>query len=241
MNSWILKELRALVLTDLKEFIPHDYFNSEASAFNLNDTFKNNKYLSFELRWGNLAYELGHKLYFQPPNGLTARQVSASVVLMNLGMLAASEAALNATEQISNKAATSNVHDGNSGNVALQLKKDIIPNFENNISGAVEQYLQYLTNEESRPYIWLLPESTQKEIKYMNENTSKIINNTINVSGSNSGDIQMGESNTYAATKEKKTPLKLAFIAFIKWLTSNIGKVISGLLLVALTAWLGLG
>lgn len=237
MDSWILKQLRALVLTDLNGFIPQGYFELEAENLKLHSSLESNEYLSSELQWGKLATELGRKLYFHTPVGLTARQVSASELLMNLGMLAASEAMLSATEQISSKALALNIPDGNSGNVASQLKTDHIPTFQNNISGALEQYLKHLTYEESKPYTPLLSESKQHEIKLMNENTSKTTNNTINVYGSVDGNIQAGESNVFSETGKNENTAKFSFH---EWLIANIGKLIFGLLLAALTTWFGL-
>lgn len=234
MDSWILRQLRALVLNDLKDFIPIGYFESEAENLKLNNSSMDGKYLSIELQWGKLATELGHKLYYHTPTGLTARQVSASDLLMNLGMLAASEAILNASKQISNKALAYNIPDGNSGNVASQIQNDHIPTFEKNISGALEQYLKHLTYEESKPYISLLPKLKQKEMNIMNENNSKIINNTINISGSVSGNIQAGESNVLSKAEN------ITKFSFFKWLADNTGKLIFALLLTALTTWLGL-
>lgn len=237
MDSWVLKQLRAFVLTDLKDFIPSGYFDNELEELRLSNSFSASKYLSFELHWGKLAAELGSKLYFQSPVGLTARQVSASELLMNLGMLAAAASMLSVTEQMSNKAALYNIPDGNSGNVASQINNDHIPIFHSNIYSALEQYLQHLTYKESKPYICLLSELKQNEIKSMNENTSKAIRNTINVSGSVSGNIQAGESNMQTKNKIIESPPRANFY---KWLISNIGSIILGLLFTTLIAWLGL-
>lgn len=77
---------------------------------------------------------------------------------MNLGMLASSETSLSACEQIHKKALEKGIPDGNSGKVAAQLKNDHIPTFQNNIKGALEQYLLHLTPEEAKPYVSLLQE-----------------------------------------------------------------------------------
>jgi hypothetical protein len=157
---------------------------------------------------------------------------------MNLGMLVASEAALNATKQISNKAIALNSNDENSGNVALQLEKDAIPTFKKNISSAFEQYSRHLTLEELKPYIPLLADSQQQEIKAMYKENSKVINSTINVSGSVNGSIQVGESNIH--TKNDRKDIS-AMTRFYEWLLAHLGEVIISLVLLALTSWLGLG
>lgn len=237
MDSWVLKQLRALVLTDLKNYIPENYFESAPESLKYNSSFAASEYLSFELRWGKLAAELGRKLYFQPPITLTARQISASELLMNLGMLASAESMLSATEQLSNKAAAYNIPDGNSGNVASQLKNSHVPTFKNNISGALEQYIHHLTYDEAKPYISLLEESKQGEFKLMNQNNPKIINNNINVSGSVNGSIQAGESNVHTEIQNIPTSQKNTILS---WLMSNIGKILVSLISAALIAWLGL-
>lgn len=198
MNSWVLKQLRALVLTDLKGYIPENYFEENPELLKLNDSFASSEYLSFELRWGKLAAELGRELYFRPPASLSARQMSACELLMMLGLLAAAESMLSATEQLSSKAAANNIPDGNAGNVASQLKISHVPTFKNNVSGALEQYMHHLTYEEAKPYISLLEYSKQIEFKVMSQNHSRIINNTINMSGSVNGTSQVGCSNAHA-------------------------------------------
>jgi hypothetical protein len=237
MDSWILKQLRATVQSDLRAFIPQGYFESEVDRFQLHDNFEAKKYLSFEMRWGYLAAKLGNDLYFQPPSILTARQVSASELLMNLGMLASSDAALNTTEQLSNQAMANGVPDGNSGNVAAQLKGEQIPILRDNVVGALDQYLQHLTYEEAKPYISLLPESKQKAINHMPQEPSKVINNTISVAGSVSGVIQAGEENQNTKIENNSnSPTK---VSIFKWLVNNIATliiaVVAGVIVITLT------
>lgn len=186
-----------------------------------------------------MAVELGKKLYFQPPAGLTARQISASELLMNLGLLAAAESMLSASEQLSNRAAALDISDGNSSNVASQLKNSHVPTFKNNISGAFEQYIHHLTYEEAKPYMSLLDDSKLNEFKSMSNNDSKTINNNITVSGPVSGPIQIqaGESITHTQNENVITPLKPKVLS---WLISNIGKVLFSLISAALIAWFGL-
>lgn len=155
MNSWTLKQLRALVLSDLNAFIPKDYFNQKIESLWLNNSFISNEYLSFENQWGYLAAKLGHKLYFHTSTNLSPRQVAASEVLMNLGMLASAEVSLSACEQIQTKAMDKKIDDGNAGNVAAQLRTESIPNLQENIRGSLEQYLHHLPHEETRPYVSL--------------------------------------------------------------------------------------
>jgi len=144
---------------------------------------------------------------------------------------------LRATEQLSSKAAAHNIPDCNSGNVASQLKSSHVPILKSNISGALEQYMHHLTYEEAKPYISLLEESKQSEFKLMSQSNSKVINNTINVSGSVNGTIQAGESNTLA--KNESIPQSQRS-NFLSWLMSNLGKILVTLISAALLAWLGL-
>lgn len=198
MNSWVLKQLRALVLTDLKGYIPENYFDENPELLKFNDSFASSEYLSFELRWGQLAAELGRKLYFRPPASLSARQMSACELLMMLGLLAVAESMLSAAGQLSSKAAANNVPDCNAGNMTSQLKRFHVPTLKNNVSGAFEQYMHHLTHEEAKPYISLLKDSEQSEFKFMSQNNSKNISNTVNVSGSMNGTNQSEVVNTHA-------------------------------------------
>ncbi|MDP1594366.1 MAG: hypothetical protein Q8L80_09030 [Gallionella sp.] len=101
MDWWILKQLRAMILTDLRDFVPHGYFESEVEKFKLDDRITGADHFSHELRWGYLAGDLGRRLFFKSTAIMSARQVSASEVLMNLGMLAGAEAAQGSTTQLS--------------------------------------------------------------------------------------------------------------------------------------------
>ncbi len=156
MDWWIVKQLRAMLLEDLREFIPDGYFDGEVEQFKLNDGIENSKHFSSELAWGYLAGTLGKKLFFDTTTCMSARQVSACEVLMNLGMLAGAEAAHGATEQLSKKAKKLGISDRNAGNVAEQLQNDAIPTLSDNVEGALEQYVKYLQPNEAKPFLSLL-------------------------------------------------------------------------------------
>jgi hypothetical protein len=216
MDSWILKQLRALILSDLKDHIPKDYFDEKIENLPLNDTFKSHEYLSYEKKWGCLVGKLGQKLYFQPPLGISPRQVAASEILMNLGMLAATEASLSATEQIYERAKEKEISDGNAGVVAAQLKNEHIPIFQDNVRGGLKQYIHHLTPEEAKPYISLLHKDQQQVINYMAQESSKVVHNTINIAGSVDGDIQAGETNDNTKIEHSGTR------NIYKWLLNTI-------------------
>jgi hypothetical protein len=156
VDWWIMKQLRAMVLEDLRDFVPQGYFESEAERFKFHDGIKNSAHFSRELRWGYLAGKLGKRLFFESIATMSARQVSASEVLMNLGMLAAGEAAQGVTTQLSKDAKKAGVSDGNAGAVAEQLGHQQIPTLSNNVIGALEQYLRYLKPLEAKPFRPLL-------------------------------------------------------------------------------------
>ena len=63
MDWWIVKQLRAMILTDLRDFVPQGYFESEAEKFKLYDGIKNSGHFSREIRCGYLAAGAAH----QPP------------------------------------------------------------------------------------------------------------------------------------------------------------------------------
>lgn len=156
MDWWIVKQLRAMILEDLRDFIPQGYFETETEKFKIDDSIKNSTHYSSEMKWGYLAGRLGQKLFFKSNAIMSARQTSASEVLMNLGMLAAAEAAKGSTKQLSKYAEEIGVPDGNAGNVAEQLENQQIPILSNNVTGALEQYLRYLIPLEAEPFTPLL-------------------------------------------------------------------------------------
>ncbi|WP_459939510.1 hypothetical protein [Desulfonatronum parangueonense] len=139
-------------MNDLQNLIPKDYFECEAKDMKFDPSFDNAKHLSAEFRWGYLAGKLGRDLFFEGPFNMTARQVSASEVLMNLGMLASSQAVLAISRQISQRAAELKIPDGNAGKVAEQVETEHIPTFEENIKGALSQYLSHLGTDEAQPF-----------------------------------------------------------------------------------------
>lgn len=161
MDTWILKQLRALVLLDLDRFIPSGYFLQQTSTFD--PSIPNSNHLSKELSWGILAAKIGKSLHFDSPSGITPRQIAASEVLMNLGMLASTQANHSAARSLSEKAKSLNAPDGNTAQVALQLNEAIFT-FHDNIRGALQQYLHYLAPFDRQPFESLLePNSNQSQ------------------------------------------------------------------------------
>jgi len=145
-----------MLLEDLRDFIPDRYFDGEVDQFKLNDGIENSKYFSRELSWGYLAGTLGQRLFFDSTTVMSARQVSACEVLMNLGMLASAEASHGISAQLSKKAKNVGISDGNAGLVAEQLQNEGIPTLSKNVVGALEQYVKYLKPHEAKPFLSLL-------------------------------------------------------------------------------------
>jgi hypothetical protein len=156
MEWWILKQLRAQVLTDLKNIIPNNYFDEKPDEISVSDGFANKESLERELCWGYLAIKLGHNLFFNGPTEMSARQVSAAEVLMHLGTLAASEVQQNTTQQLTNRAKSLGVDDGNAEMAFKQLESQVIPNFRKNVDGGLRLYINHLTETESKPFLALL-------------------------------------------------------------------------------------
>lgn len=154
-----------MILTDLRDFVPQDYFESEVETFKLDDRIANSEHFSHELRRGYLAARLGQKLFFKSTIIMSARQVSASEVLMNLGMLASAEAAQGATAQLSKDAEAIGVSDGNAGAVAKQLGDQHIPTLSNNVREGLKQYLRYLTPIEAEPFLPLLDSLSPSQVQ----------------------------------------------------------------------------
>ena len=164
LDWWIIKQLRSMVLTDLREFVPEEYFAGETETFRFNEGIANAAHYSSEMRWGSLAGKLGQKLIYHSTVIMTARQTSAADVLMNLGLLAATEAAQGVSHQLSLAAKAKDVSDENAGPVAEQLRTTNIPTLVSNVRGALTQYLRYLTTFEAEPFLPLLEVSTQKKV-----------------------------------------------------------------------------
>lgn len=169
MDSWVLKQLRFFILVELNDHIPSGHFDQNLETLNFHKSLRSHEYLSYESKWGYLATQIGRQLYFQAPENFTARKISASEILMNLGMLASAKSALNAYEQLRDKAAEANLPDGNSGSVADKIKSEAIPILQNNIKSGLRQYLTHLSPEEARPYISLIEESDESPAHKKND------------------------------------------------------------------------
>lgn len=155
MNWWIVKQLRAAVLTDLRDFIPSGHFETGAEKFKFDDRMPNAAHFSREMKWGSLATELGKKLFYESGT-MSPRQVAASEVLMRLGLLAATEAAHGAAAQLAKDAKANGVSDGNAGTVAKQMEAEHLPTLSDNLTGGLRQYLLHLTTAEAEPFLPLL-------------------------------------------------------------------------------------
>lgn len=151
-----------MVLTDLREFIPDNYFSGEVETFKFHEGIPNAAHWSSEMRWGFLAGNLSRELFFHSTAIMTARQTSAAEVLMNLGMLAAAEAAQGVSQQLAILATVRGVADGNAGAVAAQLRAEHIPTLANNIRVGLKRYLRYLTHFEAEPFLPLLEKVPMK-------------------------------------------------------------------------------
>lgn len=181
MDWWILKQLRAMVLEDLNEFVPHGYFEKDLHQFKLPDEIQGSKHFSNELKWGYLAGNLGRELFFGSVQ-MSARQVSASDVLMNLGLLAGLEAMCGVTAQLAKDLISKGSLNDNVKSVEEQLENQYTPIALNNMMGALEQYLRYLNQKEKEPFLPLLEKSLfdsrlyaiEKKQEDMQENKSEI-------------------------------------------------------------------
>lgn len=156
MNGWVVKQLRAKIIEDLREFVEDGYFDGELEKFKLNVGIENSGHYSHELRWGYLASKLGTGLFFHSDAIMTARQVAAAEVLMNLGMLAGAEAFYGIAMPLSQRAKAAGVSDENAGVAAEQCRNEVIPSLSDNVVGALEQYLRYLAPSEANPFVSLL-------------------------------------------------------------------------------------
>ncbi|MFW5488140.1 MAG: hypothetical protein ACNI3A_06960 [Desulfovibrio sp.] len=175
MDWWLLKQLRSMVISDLKNFIPPDYFEQKKDHFQITNQLQNSDYISKELRWGFLAGKMGKDLFFNETPIMSARQKSASEVLMNLGLLAEAEAARLACESCQHLADTKKILITNPGEVASQIQSEQIPILEENIKGALQLYINHLTPQEAVPFCELLNPKDLTKKKIWNINFNKIV------------------------------------------------------------------
>ena len=173
MDWWIQKQLRSMVVTDLGALIPGDYFEREIDNFAIDRTIDKSGLLSEELRWGYLAGVIGKKLFFDNSSLMTARQKSASELLMNLGILAVAEAIHMSCLSVRDIADENGVFDENAGEVASQINSEQIPVFKNNVRGALMQYLKHLSREEADPFLELLSKRDLIKLGYKDSKLQK--------------------------------------------------------------------
>jgi hypothetical protein len=156
LDKWILKQLRGLVLTDVRDFIPEGYFDGARDLFPINEGIEGGAQSSFEMRWGYLAGTLGRKMYFHSSEIMSARQISAFEVLMHLGILASLEASRQMCDRISRTASSLNAPDGNSGSVAKQMEQEHLPTLRQNLLDGLKQYMLHLSDNEAKPFLSLI-------------------------------------------------------------------------------------
>ncbi|MEH6460851.1 hypothetical protein [Chitinimonas sp. JJ19] len=134
MDSWILLQVRALTLCDLKDLIPEGYY---ANAGN-------------EIDSGRADYTIGMTLYKGESTspGLSPRQVSAADVLLNIGLYRFTNAAV--ADHVRVPIDLRNYYESS------------LPQLKTNLLGALNAYVMYLTEMEEKPvYAILNAENSQ--------------------------------------------------------------------------------
>lgn len=174
MRWWVEEQLKAALLTDLKDLVPEGYFDKQENQLNLNSYVDKSGHLSKQLSWGYAAGRLGQRIFFKNKEIISPRQLSAAEVLMHLGMLVSARAMQEASSNVKEQAEALHVQDGNSGKVSMQLKEEHIPQFEMNLNGGLLQYLKHLSKDEALPYISLLDDDGLAELG-VKERTKDII------------------------------------------------------------------
>ncbi len=152
LDQWIVFQLRHQVLKDLEGVVPEGYFGQKTIS-DYAAQGPEAQHLNYEMQWGHNAGSLGRTLTFYTPIGLSARQASASELLMNLGLLAATQAALGISQhldQLSKQRGTS-IENPN-----LALLPGHISVLESNLTQTLRQYLNYLPPNEQLPFRSLL-------------------------------------------------------------------------------------
>lgn len=175
MRWWVEEQLKAALLTDLKDLVPTGYFEKDENRLSINSSIDSSGHLSSQLSWGQAAGKLGYHLHFENQEIITPRQLAAAEVLMHLGLLVAARASQEACSNLKDRADAIKVQDGNSGNVSIQLKEEHIPQFEENLNGGLIQYLRHLSKEEALPYISLLDDDGLIQLGIKERTREKIV------------------------------------------------------------------
>ncbi len=163
MDWWIYKQLRSQILTDLRKYVPDGYFSREINELTASNTIIGSKYFTDELKWGYHATNLGRTLFFEPDASLTARQTAASEVLMNLGLLAGFDAYYKLLLKFIEISKGQEEDSINISDAVIQLEKQQLPTSKNNIHQSLNRYLHYLSDQEAKPFKFLLKDSHQKQ------------------------------------------------------------------------------
>ena len=173
---WLIKTLRSQVLSDLRKHIPDNYFSNIDERLRINTASRSAKHFDSEMQWGYKAATLGKKLFFDDSIIMTAREKSASEILMHLGMLATAEVFQKMTEEIAEKANEIGCDDGNASVVSKQVKSSHIPTFQDNLTAGLDRYLKHLNEGERAPFLVLLPQERASKIqKFLSWATNNII------------------------------------------------------------------
>lgn len=145
-------------MAELGQCIDPVEFEKVSAQMTVTNTMPNHEHFARELKWGYSATVCGKKLFYAPLVGMTARQLSASEVLMHLGLLTSAQAQHGMLKQIA-AASKDKRATGNAGEVRDQLAREHIPTFLENLRGALVQYFKHLSVLESAPFADLLKES----------------------------------------------------------------------------------
>lgn len=156
MDSWIIRQLRAFVLSDIREFVDPIEFEQGPDNLKVGANVPNHQYFTQELQWAHFAYSTGKRLFFNPTLDMTARQISSSDVLMNMGLLVSAQAMHAMLTQLCKDASKASKPIGNSEDIRNQLEHEHIPVFLENMRGALTQYFLYLSEDEKAPFISLI-------------------------------------------------------------------------------------
>ncbi|WP_269532007.1 hypothetical protein [Chitinimonas sp. BJYL2] len=231
LDWWVLKQLKAQVEHDLVRLIPDGYFEQSVKELEFNESIGNSEHFSREMKWGYLAGVLGKKLFFESSRGLSPRELSASEMLMHLGMYTSAECMEAISRQIAEKAQSLGVPDGNSSVVADQLKANHLVVLRDNITGALTQYLKHLSDTERNPYMSLLGAEDENERNSQGDGAGSVVNNfQVSVTGSVNGSVQVGEGNVIEQAEVKRD-------SPFKWLSGGLAKIISGVLIAVIGAY----
>ena len=157
LDFWIVKQLRAAILSDLRDFIPVEYFETLAIT-PFDTTISNHAHRTFEMNWGNLAATKARTMFFCSNLAMSPRQVAATEMLLHLGLLTSTSVIRSAHTALKEQARKTSFDDSEKI-VGSPVSHEGISQLIANVTNGLRQYLLHLSVEDALPFRSLLDDS----------------------------------------------------------------------------------